>query len=219
VIGVRGLVPVLITAALAAGCGASSEPRALDRSVIARVREAGTLHVVHNRPIGLQSAGVTQARLLNNALRNARVGEPTLRVAERLASAAGLAGYARNVVVVRGRSTNPDVAELRQLVSGPWVIDVTTTRFQLEYKGVITAESFRLLYEARARLVDLEHGQIHWLASCKTEGPHVAGQRWLDDPTVYEEEIGRAVDACAAQLARELGRDGSLAERRPGPRG
>ena len=217
-IGARRLVPVVMTVALAAGCAASNEPRALDRGVVARLREAGTLHVVHNRPLGLQSP-VTQSRLLNSTLWNARAGEPTLRVAERLASAVGLAGYARNVVLVRGRSINPDPAELRQLVSGPWVIDVTTTRFQLEYKGVIAAESFRLMYEARARLVELEPGRIHWLATCKSEGPHVAGQRWFEDATVYEEEIGRAVDACAAQLARELGRDPAVAERRKGPRG
>jgi hypothetical protein len=216
--GRRGLLLVLITAALAAGCGASSEPRPFDRAVIARMREAGTLHVVHNRPLGLQSPA-TQSRLLNNTLRNARAPEPTLRVAERLASAAGLAGYARNVVVVRNRSTNPDAGELRRLVSGPWVIDVTTTRFQLEYKGVVNVESFRLLYEARARLFDLEHGQIHWVGICTTEGPHVAGERWLEDATVFEEEIGRAVDACAAQLARELAREGGVAERRRGPRG
>ena len=217
-IGARRLLSVVMAAALTAGCSASAEPQALDRSVVARMREAGTLSLVPKRPRGLQSPA-TQSRILSNTLRTARAPEPTLRVAERLASAVGLAGYARNVVLVRGRSANPDAAELRQLVSGPWVIDVTTTRFQLEYKGVIAVESFRLLYEARARLVELEPGQIHWVAICKSEGPHVAGQRWIEDPTVYEEEIGRAVDACAAQLAQELSRDPGRAERRKGPRG
>jgi len=157
-------------------------------------------------PIGGAVAGARAASIGKDLMEKNKVDDLSRQLAVRLGDE--LKGALPSLMPASAAPASDDIETLKKSGLRPVVLDVRSAGNIIYYPS--NWARYRLIYAARARLVNTDDGTVMWQGFCKLQGPEDPAQSptleeiEAPDGNVYRRMITDAVAACATELGKQF---------------
>jgi uncharacterized protein YceK len=211
------IVPIAAVTLLS-GC-VSTATKTIDAQAMSAVRNQSVVRTARDMPdfaemtAGKAVFGVLGAAAMisegNKTVANNRIDDPAVAIADALLGAMRTA-HGAQVVTSPVRIDNEDPARIAELAKGKarYVLDVRTLMWQMGYFPTDWTH-YRVIYTAKARLIDVEAKNVVAEAFCKQIPDSNTNAPTFDDMLALNAARLKAINtanaqACAESLGREM---------------
>ena len=212
----KWIVPAIL-AVLLTGC-VSIEKKTMDAQALGAVRNQSVVHAVRDMPdfgeltpakatLGLIGAGMMISEG-NKTVAGNKIADPAIGIADAL-SGAMRAAHGVQVVAPSVRIDSEDPARIAELAKGKarYVLDVRTLMWQMTYFPTDWTH-YRVIYTAKARLIDVDARSVVAEAFCKQIPDSNVNAPTYDEMLALGAARLKAQNAANARACAEsLGRD------------